>query len=245
MLGRLARVFYPYRHVRRVLRGPARGLHFIVAPGIGVSYAFGVEAAAPRHFRRWIRPGMTVYDVGANKGQMTLIFATLAGPGGRVVSIEPVPEEFAALSANLTLNKLRHVRPIQAAAAETAGYATFTYAANRPTQGKLQDVETTYANPDARVFRVPAIALDDVAIDEPLPDVIKIDVEGAAAAVLRGARRILDQARPRIYVELHGPEEQAGLRDELLARGYRLRTLSGEIVTDPVARWASPLWCEP
>jgi hypothetical protein len=73
--------------------------------------------------------------------------------------------------------------------------------------------------------------------------VIKIDVEGGAAAVLRGAARILDERGPGVYLELHGPEEQAGVRDELLARGYVARTVSGEIISDPVTRWASPLWC--
>jgi FkbM family methyltransferase len=237
------RLAYPYGRVRRVVRGPARGLRFVVAPGIGATYAWGTSAAAPRHFAQWIHPGMTVYDVGANKGQMALVFASLVGPGGRVVSFEPAPDEFASLSRNVELNRLRQVRTLQVAAAESAGFLTFTYCRDRPTQGKLQDVETTYANPDARTFRVRSVALDHVALEEPLPDVIKIDVEGAAAAVLRGARDILDRARPRIYVELHGPEEQAGLRDELLPRGYTLHTMSGEVVRDPVAVWRTPLWC--
>ena len=239
----LVRLVYPYGRVRRVLRGPARGLRFVVAPGIGSTYAWGTRAAAPRHFAEWIRPGMTVYDVGANKGQMALVFASLVGPTGRVVSLEPAPDEYASLVRNLALNELPQVRAVQAAAAESAGSLTFTYSPARPTQGKLQDVETTYANPGARTFRVMAMALDQIAIDEPPPDVIKIDVEGAAAAVLRGAREILDRARPRIYVELHGPEEQAGLRDELLSRGYTLQTLAGERVADPVATWRTPLWC--
>lgn len=216
----------------------------MVAPGMGLTYAWATAAAAPRHFAERIRPGMTVYDVGANKGQMALLFGALVGPEGRVVSLEPVPDEFAALTRNIELNGLRQVRPIQAAAAESGGELTFTYSPDRPTQGKLRDVESTYTNPGARVFQVKSVALDDVAADEPMPDMIKIDVEGAAAAVLRGAKRILERARPCVYVELHGPEEQAGLRDELQSRGYTLRTMTGECVPDPVAQWHSPLWCQ-
>jgi FkbM family methyltransferase len=245
MLQQVARFAYPYGSVRRVLRGPARGMRFVVAPGIGLTYAWGTAAAAPRHFGEWIRPGATVYDVGANKGQMALLFAALVGPRGRVVAFEPAPGECDILRRNLALNGLAQVRAVQAAAAESAGELTFSYAPDRPTQGKLRDVEMTYANPGARDFPVPAVALDDVGADERAPDVIKIDVEGAAGAVLRGARGILDRARPRIYVELHGPEEQAGLRDELQSRGYTLRTLAGQVVSDPVARWHSPLWCHP
>jgi len=243
MLQPFVRMAYPFGRVRRVHRGIARGLQFVVAPGIGVSYAWGSDEAAPRHFAAWIRRGMTVYDVGANKGQMALLFAALVGPAGRVVSLEPAPDEFAHLKRNVELNHLNQVRAIQAAASETVGDVTFTYSSDRPTQGKLQDVETTYANPDARTLRVAATTLDAVALEEPAPDVIKIDVEGAAASVLRGARELLDRAHPRIYLELHGPEEQAGVRDELLSRGYTLTTLAGEIVRDPVATWRTPLWC--
>ncbi len=232
----------PFGSTRRVLRGPARGMRFVVEPGIGLTYALGTESAAPRHFAEHIRPGMTVYDVGANKGQMALLYAALVGATGRVVSFEPSPPEFASLDANVRLNALAHVRLVQAAAAEAEGNLMFTYAADRPTQGKLASVEPTYENAGAESFSVRTVALDSLLDCEPFPDVIKIDVEGAAASVLRGASRILDEASPRLYIELHGPEEQAGVRDELLARGYVAETMAGEVVPDPTDGWQSPLW---
>ena len=76
------RILYPFSANRRVLRGPARGMRFIVEPGIAFSYAIGTDQAAPRFFLRHVQPGMTVYDVGANKGQMTMIFAAIVGPSG-------------------------------------------------------------------------------------------------------------------------------------------------------------------
>ena len=243
MKQQFARLLFPRGSQRRVLRGPARGMRFVVEDGIGVSYAVGVDAAAPRHFAQWVRPGMTVYDVGANKGQMALLFASLVGPAGRVVAFEPAPAEFGSLTRNLTLNGLDHVRPIQAAAADAEGELAFAYAPDRPTQGKLVDVELTYTPLSDDTITVRTCCLDDVLDDEPAPDVVKIDVEGAAAAVLRGAARILEETAPPIFLELHGPEEQAGVRDELLARGYVARTLDGARVADPTSAWYSPLWC--
>jgi len=228
---------------RRVLRGPARGLRFVVEPGIGLSYALGSRGAAPRHFAHHVRRGMTVFDVGANKGQMTMIFASLVGPEGRVVSIEPAPAEFASLARNIQRNRLANAQAIQAAAAEREGQLTFTYAPARPTQGKLRDVERTYDNPGAETFAVRAVSLDSLAETHGRPDLIKIDIEGAAAAALRGARRLVATAAPEIYIELHGPEEQAGVRDELQAHGYELWTLDGRRVEDPTRGWNSPLWC--
>jgi len=53
---------------------------------------------------------------------------------------------------------------------------------------------------------------------------------------------VAQRPAPRKQVPL-GNEEQAGLRDELLSRGYTLQTLAGERVADPVATWRTPLWC--
>jgi FkbM family methyltransferase len=240
---RLVRIILPYGSKRRVLRGPAKGMQFVVEPGIGFSYVLGTEAAAPRSFARWVRPGGTVYDVGSNKGQMALIFAALVGPSGRVLAFEPAPAEYASLIRNLGLNDLRHVRSFEAAAYETTGEVKFAYTSELPTQGTLLNVESTSPNPAVEIFSVSALPLDGMLGEEPPPDVIKIDVEGAGASVLRGARRIIDEVGPAVYVELHGPEEQAGIRDELVARGYVAETPSGEVVSDPASGWHSPLWC--
>jgi FkbM family methyltransferase len=241
---RVVRLLVPYGSKRRVLRGPAKGMLFIAEPGIGFSYAVGARAAAPRFFARWVRPGATVYDVGSNKGQMALIFAALVGPSGRVLAFEPVPAEYTSLVRNLRLNGLANVRCIEAAVSDQSGELPFAYSPDRPTEGKLHGVEKSYGNTAvAETLSVPAISLDDILQEEPAPDVLKIDVEGAAASVLRGARRIIQDVSPAIYLELHGPEEQAGVRDELVTRGYVARTLSGTIVPDPTSGWHSPLWC--
>lgn len=218
-------------------------MRFIVRPGMGVMYALGTDAAAPRFFGRHIRPGMTVVDVGVNRGQMALIFAKLVGQSGQVVAIEPAPGPFADLELNVRLNRLNHVRLIEAAAGDSDGELAFAYAPDRSTQGKLRDVEVGYLNPGADTLPVRAVTLDSVIDHDASPDVLKIDVEGAAAHVLRGAARILDRFGPNVYIELHGPEEQAGVRDELLGRGYVLETVDGREVHDPVAVWCSPLWC--
>jgi len=241
---RLLRLIVPYGSKRRVLRGPAKGMQFIAEPGIAFSYAVGTDAAAPGIFAKLVKPGATVYDVGSNKGQMAMIFAALVGPTGRVLAFEPAPAEYASLIRNLRLNGLDNVRAIEAAASDAKGQLEFAYDRDRPTEGKLRDVEASYASaPASATFTVAAIPLDEMLAEEPAPQLIKIDVEGGAAAVLRGARRIIDEVGPGIYVELHGPEEQAGIRDELLTRGYVAETLTGTAVPDPTSGWHSPLWC--
>ena len=133
-------------------------------------------------------------------------------------------------------------RPNGTRAAESEGELAFAHAPDRPTQGKLLDVEATLVI-EADTLTVPTRPLDDVLDDEPPPDVMKVDIEGAAASALRGATRVLEEVGPPIYLELHGPEEQAGVRDELLTRWYVAETLDGERVVDPTVGWHSPLWC--
>ena len=238
---RIARLFFPYGSRRRVLRGPVQGIYFIIGEGMGATYALGSEDAAPRCFASLIRRGMTVYDVGANKGQMALLFSRLVGAEGRVTSFEPAPEPFEALVENIAVSKVANVQPHRVALSDKSGEAVFTYAPERPTQGKLAVVEPSYSNPGASTFAVQTLRLD--AVSEPPPDFIKIDVEGAGATVLQGASGVLESYSPGIYIELHGPEEQAGVRDELLSRGYVAETLAGDRVADPTLEWKSPLWC--
>lgn len=243
MIRWLVRLLYPYGSVRRVLRGPARGMRFVVEPAFGLSYAWGAARSMPRDLPPRVRRGMTVIDVGANKGQMTLLFAKLVGPSGRVVSFEPAPTEFRSLERNVRLNGLGQVNTVHAAVADSVGEMVLMYNAAFPTQGKLQDVEPTTTLPDATAVSVATQPLDALLQQGLRPDLIKIDVEGGAGGVLRGAARILETVGPGIYIELHGPEEQAAVRDELLTRGYVAETVEGTRVADPTVGWHDPLWC--
>lgn len=241
---RVARLIYPYGAVRRVLRGPARGARFIVSPAMGVNYALGTHAAIPRELVKLIRPGMTVFDVGANEGQMALAIASLVGPTGAVVAIEPVPECFTALQRNLALSGVHHVRSRQVALSDSSGLAKLLYYPNARTQNKLAMIEDSYRpEVQAQELDVAVVSLDLLATTEGTPDLLKIDVEGAAAGVLRGARGTLAAHAPVVYIELHGPEEQAGVRDSLVASGYTARRGDGSIVRDPTAEWVSPMIC--
>src|SRR5262249_27782025 len=152
--------------------------------------------------------------------------------------------EYLSLERNVRLNGLLNVSLFQAAVSSRSGHETFTYSARRATQGKLIGVEPTYINHDAECVTVQSITIDSVVADgAPPPELIKIDVEGAASLVLAGAVQVLDSFSPPIYIELHGPEEQAAVRDHLLARGYVAETVDGAIVEDPTQGWHSPLWC--
>lgn len=236
------RLVFPYGSVRRVLTGPVRGARYVVEAGMGLSYAIGFEREQLAFLGARLRPGMTVYDIGANRGQMALFFSRAVGGGGRVLSFEPAPDTFASLVRNLALNGASNVEPHNVAVGASDGTASFHFESDRPTEGYLTEARRDL--PDARSFDVRVRSLDSMVREgTPLPDVMKVDVEGAAPALLRGARAVIERSSPSVYIELHSPEEQAAVRDELGRRGYIIEAMDGQRVADPTASWVSPLWC--
>lgn len=186
---------------------------------------------------------MTVYDIGANKGQTALILANCVGPQGRILAFEPSLEVFASLKKNIVLNGLEQVQMFPMAISSATGQEQFIFSAKQCTQGKLANVEPENIIEGQRI-EVQTITLDDMVKDgAPPPDLIKIDVEGAAAAVLKGATNTLDSFGPPVFVELHGLEERTGIRDYLLPRGYKVETLSGEAILDPTTDLSGAMWC--
>ncbi len=239
----LVRRLYPYGAVRRVWCGPVKGLRFVIEPGIGISYTMGRGAYHFDFLQSRCRPGMTVYDIGANRGQMALFFARLVGPSGRVYCFEPVPALVQSLQRNLEINGLERVAVCAAAVADHVGTTVFLYNQQRPTTGRLSEI----AHPDAKRTLTERLKVSTTTLDQliaegaPVPDLIKIDVEGGLAPVLAGAQHFLEQTHPELYVELHSFEERTAVH-HLLSRGFVAKTLSGVRVERPEESRETALW---
>lgn len=139
-------------------------------------------------FRKAVRPGGTVLDVGAHLGYYTLLAGKLAGPSGRVHSVEPCPENRVFLEENLRLNRLDNVVLHPLAAGGRCAERSLQITASSDSHG-------FYPHPLARTVEtatVPEAPLDEI-ITGPI-DVAKIDVEGAEFEVLAGMRRLLRES---------------------------------------------------
>lgn len=170
-----------------------------------------------------IKPGMTVYDVGANIGYLTVAFAGLVGETGVVVAFEPLPDNVRRLEAALEANGLEErVRVVPAAVGRAQGRSPFLVHASAG-MGKLAGSAGREADYRATV-EVKVMALDVWKQDErlPAPDWIKVDVEGGEAEVLAGAQNLLNDVRPGWILELHGPDAAARAMRTLRAANYRL-----------------------
>ena len=147
-----------------------------------------------------IRPGMTIFDVGAYIGQFTLVASRQLAGTGRVVAFEPSSAAFALLSENVRRNHLSNVRCIHAAVSDSTGEATFYLMPASADQNSLRPL----AGSDAIPVKVALETIDHVAESLSLDriDLIKIDVEGNELFALRGARSVLREFRPLLIIEI-------------------------------------------
>ena len=132
-----------------------------------------------------IEPGDTVIDVGANIGSFTVPLANRVGAAGRVYAVESHAETFQVLCANLALNGLSNVKPVNAFV--TADPHTST------------DGDWGRHGYVSAVWAPPFIPID--ALDVPACRLIKIDTDGRELGVIQSAEQTISRFRPVIYFE--------------------------------------------
>jgi FkbM family methyltransferase len=153
-----------------------------------------------------VRPGSVVYDLGANFGIYTLLFAKLVGPTGKVYAFEPMEEIMAELQANVELNRFSNVEFVRSAVSDTSGFVEFRVG-DHAGSGHLESADACHVNV-GKTLKVPTTSLDDfVQAGAAPPSFIKIDIEGAEGLALTGASQLLTKHRPMIAVEVHSPEQ--------------------------------------
>lgn len=165
-----------------------------------------------------LKPGEVFYDVGANVGAYSLIAGKLAGPSGAVYAFEPAAATFAKLVRNVQLNGLSEiVVPFNIALSErpdvlhlqlsnsVSGAAMHTLGRNGQTApgGVSQSV---LAYPVDRMIQELGLRP---------PNHLKVDVDGAELAVLKGATSTLRE--PGLRSVLIEVEEGEPITEEIVS----------------------------
>ncbi len=231
---------------RRALAGPSAGprspdIELVTLSGFSI-FVSPSDAAVGRHvrvdgyepevtavFRRLLRPGMGVVDIGANIGYFTLLSASLVGAGGFVLAIEPNPRNARMLEASRRANGFAHVVVSQTAAGRDTGLLVLHAADSNG---------TTSAPPEAASALLEAETVACTRVDALVPatrriDLVKADVEGAEYNALLGARALIARDRPVIISEF-SPNLMPGISgvsgpaylDWLSDRGYALAVIA-------------------
>jgi FkbM family methyltransferase len=183
----------------------------------------GAFATAEPEYARlpeFLREGDWAIDIGANIGHYTKAFSDLVGATGRVIAIEPVPETFALLAANVQLFRHRNVSLFNVAASDRLALVGMTIP--RLPSGLLNNYEATLTPSLDSMLTVLTIPVDAFG-NGPRIALIKIDAEGHEARVLDGLERLVVAHRPTLIIETGGSE----IATRLGNMGYETRRLPG------------------
>jgi FkbM family methyltransferase len=193
----------------------------------------GFENTERSFVERFLRPGMTMLDIGAHHGYYTLLASRKVGPSGLVLAVEPSPRERKRLRLHLRMNRCKNVQVESRALGEAEGTAELYLV--RGSETGCNSLRAPNIAQDTERLSVSVECLDRVLQDHGIEhvDLIKLDVEGAELSALRGARQLLSkQPRPVILTEVQ----------EIRTRPWGYRAL--EIVrylSSANYRWFRPL----
>jgi FkbM family methyltransferase len=197
---------------------------------------FEVERAELIFYLEYLREGMTVFDVGANIGELVLLFSKFIG-GGQVHAFEASSNAFARLTDICRAASRRNVTLNHLALTDKEGFARLHV---------YDDDHLSWSSLAARPlekygFNVKPVAMEDVAtttVDNYCErngiaeiDLLKVDVEGAELQVLLGARRMLRQKRVGCVVFEFGQttfdmgNRPEAIEEYLNGAGYRVRNI--------------------
>ena len=158
-------------------------------------YKSRLEARSIEHLRCWVKSGTCAIDVGANVGFFTRRFADWVGDSGRVISIEPEAQNLQQLGQKVSKLQLDcRVEVVQAVAADKSGSLYLKINPDHPGDHHIA----------SEGVLVSAVTLDELmeARDWPCVSLVKIDVQGAEIRVLAGARRLLTEQAPALFLEI-------------------------------------------
>jgi FkbM family methyltransferase len=209
----------------RVQAGPAKGLLFDLNPRWEHDAWDGsYELPALEAFLQLLATDMIVYDVGAGVGFYALLAARARAC---VIAFEPDPENAEALARHIDVNHVaKRVRIVREAVFSHTGHVKLRISKgiqmHRNTSALLGKVDS------GTTFEVVCTTLDDFVKCNPVPKLVKIDVEGAESGVLQGADYLFRRYHPRLLCEIHDDSNAAFVSGWLNERGYNCRWVEKE-----------------
>ncbi len=164
-------------------------------------YEDDYEPETFRFFRKNLKEGDTVLDIGGHIGLFAVVTARLVGNSGSVFSFEPTPFTRSVMKEVVELNGVADIVEIRGEAVsskrgETVFYDTGTEISNANSLVRSELSKTE--------IPIKLISVDDFVRERGLKiDCLKIDVEGAELDVLIGAREVFTSQRPVARLGLH------------------------------------------
>jgi len=229
--------------------GPAAGAEVMLPRNTSIATAITVgdyEQKILQVVQNLVSASDICFDIGGHYGCYTLSLAKLANQG-QVHTFEPVPAHADRIRKAAIRSELKHVTVHQVAVAGQVGEMTLQFAEAEGSDDSMAfldaygGVDTPAAHEHYRNFartKVEAITLDSLESELPSVQFIKIDAEGAEAAILAAGVNLISHCKPRLLLELHGIYEALACAEILAKLDYRAILLTDQKTTLPIL-WAS------
>lgn len=173
------------------------------------------EENTTRFIERHLKSGQTFLDIGAQVGYFSVLASTLVGGKGKVFAFEPAEDNHKLLVENLARNSCTNVEASLLALSNISGEAMLNRSRDAGGHSLVEPEEANGKTEQAQTEKG-----DDVIAS--VPDMIKIDVEGAERQVLEGMTNILQTTQPLTVIFEDLLEKDTGIA-EWLAKEYGFR----------------------
>ena len=187
----------------------------------------GFEPKTRAALNKYLREGKVAFDVGANRGWLTIPMSIRVGQEGRVFAFEPVPETVELLEKTIRINNINNIIVKEVAISNQVGKTSFVYGRTGDLTAALKEIGYHGNSSQIQEVVVDTDTLDHFAETNLIKkiDLIKIDVEGGEMLVLDGMKNILKFHKPIVIVELIGEKRIKEGQEYLKAFGYNCEYL--------------------
>src|SRR5271168_2475235 len=211
---------FPLRN--QILRSRSLGAWFYVEDESTIENMLHMPSYEPVS---WVAPmpGNILFDIGAHIGWYTIKAARAVGRTGRVIALEPDQSNRRQLERNLSLNQITNCTIVPSAAWSKTESIRWS-PSEVSVWNKIDELQGSQ--------KIEAVALDDLisSLSVPRVDWIKMDIEGAEVAALKGAQETLQRFHPSLFIEVH--ETLQELTHLLSSIGYSIQRAAFDHLPD-------------
>ncbi len=219
LFGKLIRLPFkliPYNSVLKILSGNLKGKKFIKGAH-NISVIFGTyERKQSDKFASYCKASKCFWDLGAHVGYYTLLYNS-QNPAGNILAFEPSEVNAKLFHKHMELNKISNYKLFEVAVSDKEGMLSFKKT-RTTVAGKLDEEGET----KVKVVRLSKM-LETNEIQ--IPDLVKMDIEGAEENVLRDMKAVFTQRKPVLFVSTHGKQVHLNCVALLKEMGYNLKPL--------------------
>jgi FkbM family methyltransferase len=165
----------------------------------------GLDDPLAEAMDRYLQPGSTFVDVGANIGLYSAYAAACVGKSGHVYAFEPDASNFQMLRRNMDYcSNAASIFLVESAVSDDVSVSELTFYVLTTSAGIHPQSSLRPSLEGMREVKVKNTTLDQFFGDKPRFDFVKIDTEGAEMQVLKGGAEVIKRDRPVLCIEYHG-----------------------------------------